>query len=85
MRVDDVHRAEIRFNIHSDRSAIFPAEKRSCAWQLGGAAKREGVATKDGVAVVLIAPSHRGMEMAMPAKSFGDHPSLIHAGGTPFG
>ena len=82
MRVDDVHRAEICFNVYLDRRAIFPAEKRCCARQLGGAAKREGVATKNGVAVVLIAPSHRRMEMAMPAKLLGDHPSLIDAGGT---
>ena len=74
--------AEIGFNVHLDRRAIFPAEKRCCARQLGGAAKRERVATKNGVAVVLIVPSHRGMKMAMPAKLLGDHPSLIDAGGT---
>src|SRR4029434_6264081 len=82
MRVDDVHRAEICFNVHLDRRAIFPAEKRCCTRQLGGAAKHERVATKNRVAVVLIAPSHRGMKIAMPAKLLGNHPSLIDAGGS---
>ena len=83
MRVDDVDGAEIRFNIHLERRAIFPAEKRCCARQLGGPAKRERVATKNGVAVVLIVPSHRRMKIAVPAKLLGDQPVLIDAGGTP--
>ena len=63
-------------------AVLFSRQKNGAVpGQLGGAAKQERIATKIALPTVH-SPSHRRMEMAMPAKLLGDPPSPIDAGGT---
>lgn len=82
MRVDDLDSPEIGFNVHFNRRAIFPAEKRWSARQFDGTAKSKLVATQNRIAVMLIVYSHGGMKMAVPPKLLGNHFSLIRVGRT---
>ncbi len=78
VRIDDMHRAELRQHIHPDRGPLFAAEKRSVARETFGAPQGQRMPAENGVAIMFVAVPHRRVEMPMPAQRFRDRPGLIH-------